>query len=148
MLFYAGLARFSMCQNEPENCSENHTYDSTLNREFTLNATIVFVNSGTDGCTENLSDPEWEVIVPPGNSDGGHIVRSNGTVNPPGIGITITTANGFRSNIATVIIQSANETFQIVHLLHTNIEEDGDSGQIKVTFNFNYTESEKTTYEY
>ena len=147
MLFYTGLARYSICQNEPQNCSEDHIYDSTLNRKFTLNATIVFVNSGTDGCTESLLDPEWEVIVPPGNKDNSHIVRNNESVYPPGIGITITTNNGFRSNIAIVIIENATKPFQIMHLLHTDID-DGDSDQISVIFNFNYTESEKTTYEY
>ena len=147
MLFYTGLARYSICQNEPQNCSEDHTYDATLNKEFTLNATIVFVNSGTDGCTENLLDSEWEVVVPPGDKDNSRIVRNNGTVNPPGINITITTNDGFRSNIAIVIIENATKPFQIVHLLHTDID-DGDSDQISVTFNFNYTESEKTTYKY
>ena len=149
MLFYTGLARYSICQNEPQNCSEDHTYDSTLNTEFTLNATIVFDNSGTDGCTENLLDSEWEVVVPPGNKDNSHIVRNNVTVaiDPPGIRINITTTNGFRSNIAIVIIKNATKPFQIVHLLHTDID-DGDSDQISVTFNFNYTESEKTTYKY
>ena len=147
MLFYTGLARYSMCRNDPRNCSENYFYDSTLNRDFILNATIVFVNSGTDGFTENLLDSEWEVIVPPGNIDNSIIVRRNGSVDPLGIRIIITTADNFRSNIAMVNIEKANVSFQIVHLLHTNID-DGDSGQISITFNFNYTKGEKTTYGY
>ena len=149
MLFYTGLARYSMCRNDPRNCSENYIYDSTLNNDFILNATIVFVNSGTDGFTENLLDSEWEVLVPPGNVSSSQIFINNGEymVNPLGIKIIINTTNNFSSNIATVIIESANEPFQIVHLLHTNID-DGDSGQISATFNFNYTKGEKTTYGY
>ena len=133
-----------MCRNDSRDCSEVYYYDSESNRKFTLNATVVFVNSGTDGCTENLLDSEWSVIVPPGNINNSLILKNNGSVNTPGIRIIINTNDNFRSNIATVIIDSANEPFQIMHLLHTNID-DGDSDQISVTFNFNYT-GEKTTY--
>ena len=138
-----------MCQIDPENCSENFIYDSTPKRVFTLNATIVFVNGGTDGFTENLLDSEWEVLVPSGDISSSRIFINNGeyVVNPPGINITINTTGGLRSNIVIVTIESASEPFQIVHLLHTNTD-DGDSGQISATFNFNYTEGEKTTYGY
>ena len=138
-----------MCQSDPENCSENFIYDSTSKIVFTLNATIVFVNGGTDGFTENLLDSEWEVIVPPGNVSSSQIFISNGEhiVNPPGINININSTDDLRSNIVVVTIEDASEPFQIVHLLHTNTD-DGDSGQISATFNFNYTKGEKTTYGY
>ena len=145
MLFCTGVARYSICQNDPHDCSKNFIYSCNRNLSFILNATIVFVNSGTESYTEYLLDSGWELIVPPGNIDNSQIIRNNGTFLLPGIDITIFTLDNFRSNIAIMNIRNACVPFQIVHLVHTYID-DGDSDQISVTFNFNHKEGEKTTH--
>ena len=86
------------------------------------------------------------VIHPPGNINNGQEVRETTEVNPPGIRVTIETSDESATNVATVTIISANDSFQIMHLIHTNID-GGDGQQISIIFDFNYIEGEKTTYE-
>ena len=138
-IIFVGIAEYSICQSP---CSINHTYSST-ERQFTLDATIIFINSGTECCDENLSSSVWTVKPNPGTAVGSHkISRNNSNSFPlPGINISVQTSNDLTSNIAIVNIINATTMFQIVHEIHTDV--DGENGgQLALTFNFNYTKGE------
>ena len=139
-IIFVGIAEYSIC--ESRSCSINHTYSPTA-KHFTLDATIVFMNSGTECCDENLSSSVWTVKPNPGTADGSHEISRNNSNSffPPGIDISVQTSNDLTSNIAMVNITTATTMFQIVHEIHTDV--DGENGgQLALTFNFNYTKGE------
>ena len=144
MLFCADLAQYSICTSDSSACSQNFTYNT--GDHFILNATIEFINSGMDCCHEGVTNPVWIVNATPG--DPGVQVGNYQAFNPPGIYICTETSHDFTTNIARVTIINAKTTFQIMHLIQTDV--DGKHHQNKsMIFNFYYAESEKwlvTTY--
>ena len=144
VLFCADLAQYSICTSDSNACSQNFTYNT--GDHFILNATIEFINSGMDCCHEGVTNPVWIVNATPG--DPGVQVRNYRAFNPPGIYICTETSHDFTTNIARVTIINAKTTFQIMHLIQTDV--DGKHHQNKsMIFNFYYAESEKwlvTTY--
>ena len=142
-LFSTVLAEYGICQNGPQDCRQNFIYSTSTTR-FELNASIVFDNCGNldNCCNEGLADPEWLVIVPPGQIGSGTEVTNLMVSYSPGINITIETSEDLVTSIATLNITNANVPFEIMHLIHTNV--DGQDGEQRtIIFNFNYTESEK-----
>ena len=144
MLFCADPAQYSICTSDSNACSQNFTYNT--GDHFILNATIEFINSGMDCCHEGVTNPVWIVNATPG--DPGVQVGNYRAFNPPGIYICNETSRDFTTNIARVTIINAKTTFQIMHLIQTDV--DGKYHQQKsMIFNFYYAESEKwlvTTY--
>lgn len=130
VLFCTGVADYSLCIDGQ--CPVNYTYN--FGSSYTLNATLEFRGCGADCLKEDLVDPEWIL-----NPDSGGTTIMNNEVNPPGFNITTVSYQDSTINIAMVRITNANTTFQIKHLIHTNI--DGEHGQQRsIIFNFNYTE--------
>ena len=136
-IIFAGIAEYSNCPEPP--CFINHTY-SPSDRQFILNATIIFINSGVECCNENLSISVWTVKPTPDTTvNSTEVSRNNSkTISPPGINIAVQTSNDLTSNIAMVNITNANTAFQIVHMIHRDVV-GGNSLQLILTFNFNYT---------
>ena len=137
-IIFVGIAEYSNCPDL--SCSINHTY-SPSDRQFILNATIIFINSGVECCNEDLTISVWTVKPNPGTTEGSSIISRDNSkiIFPPGINITVRTSNDLTSNIAMVNIINATTMFQIVHTIHTVI--DGTNArQLTLTFNFNYSE--------
>ena len=130
-------AQYSICISDPYACPKTFTYGS--NSHFTLNATIIFIGNC---CNETLSDPVWTVITNPGDS--GQQIGNYRVFDPPGINICTETGFDFITNIARVRIDGANTTFQIMHLLYTDV--DGEHVQQRsLIFNFYYAKGEEYT---
>ena len=145
MLFFTGIAQYSICTSDPYACTQNFTYNSSSNGQFILNATIIFIGSGMDCCHEGVSNPVWTVITHPG--DIGQQVEDSRVFDPPGIDICTETNPDFITNIARVRINDAYTTFQIMHSFYADV--DGEHHQQRyVIFNFYYYKGKAMFFTY
>lgn len=124
------------------------TYNSNSN--FILNANIFFINPGTPCCNEGLFTPVWTVKPNLGNFIGGKDVITPPEHFPdPGINVLmVNSSHDLVSNIAMVEISGANTSFQILHIMHTNITnpDSNDLSQISIVFNFSFVPGENISH--